>query len=728
MIPIPRLLALMNIKSLSLLFFCGLLSTTIAWTQIKVTLPMERAIFQRDNGNKAFFNIGGYYTQPIDKVEARLIPVIQGQGIGTDWVVIQTNPKNGVFFGRLSASGGWYTLEVRGSLGTNIIARDAVSRMGVGEVFLIAGDSNAEGIYNYNAPASTDDRVNCITSSNRETTSTADPAAITIGRITTDGVIGPRGRGAWCWGALGDRLAFKLNVPILFMNIAWEGTSLKNWTDSATNPSGITTSPINSFGYPPGYPYNNFKIAMRYYANTLGLRAVLWQQHEGDVHSNTTAANYQNSLQLLINLVRGEIQGSGGANDYLYVPFLITRTSRMTQWYNPSQNLSPQIIQAQNSIINTIFNKIYPGPEVDNIQVPRPDGVHFQGTGLGDLARAWDDVMLPQFFAATVPLLPKPSASITVTCSADNSSLQLQAPPGYTSYKWQNGNISANFTATTIGTYNVTMKDALGATVQTPPITISEGIQPTVPVISPNGEQLVCIDSTLALNVNVSASNSVLWSDGQIGTTARMKKDGSYSAKIVNMWGCSSFNSAPVTVKTLVMKNPIIEQSGPYSLTAKPDSVIFKFKDVTVKNIFWDWRQGTRDLSTKNEFLKVTQDALYSTRLRVNFESAKVGGSARTCPTAFSTAFKYTLPATDEGVIIFPNPNRTGNVTLETLRDLTNVEIIITDLLGQVVFEYKIPLLDERKTISLVNLREGSYLFRLKSSGFNQTKRFIIDY
>lgn len=74
--------------------------------QIKITFPVERAIFQRDNANQATISVGGYYTEGVDRVEARLVPVLPAQGQATDWTVIQQNPQGGVFLGSLTGRGG----------------------------------------------------------------------------------------------------------------------------------------------------------------------------------------------------------------------------------------------------------------------------------------------------------------------------------------------------------------------------------------------------------------------------------------------------------------------------------------------------------------------------------------------------------------------------------------------------------------------------------------------
>ena len=394
--------------------------------QIKVTFPVERAIFQRDASNQATLNIGGYYTQATDKVEARLVPVLQGQGQETPWTVLQNNPTGGVYFGKLAGRGGWYTLEVRSFLKGIQVGRDAIGRVGIGEVFVIAGQSNAEGIPNFGSSAPTDDRVNTIVYNNRDASSLADPTNFIFTPVTAEGIIGPRGRSAWCWGSLGDLLAKRLNVPILFMNVAWESTPIKSWLDSA---NGLQVA--NAFGpgfLPAGMPYANLKTILRYYGSVLGVRAVLWLQGETDNFLRLSKEEYQRNLQALINIARAD-QGDG-----IYVPWILSRTSRI------DIGVSQNIIDGQNGVIASEFNKVYGGPFTDPIQATtRDNGVHFRNAGLIDLARAWDLALQVQLFSAAVPLAARPAQALSVSCNSTNASMNVKAPNGFVSYKWSNG-------------------------------------------------------------------------------------------------------------------------------------------------------------------------------------------------------------------------------------------------------------------------------------------------
>jgi Secretion system C-terminal sorting domain len=704
-----------------------LLTVGTLTAQIKITFPVERAVFQRNNANQASISIGGYYTQAVDRIEARLVPVVVGQGQATDWTTIESNPKGGVFLGSLTGRGGWYTLEVRAFFGGTEVGRDALAKLGIGEVFLIAGQSNAQGFFGFGAPAVNDDRVNTITWDNQNSDNTNN-LTFSFTRLTAEGVIGPRGRSAWCWGPLGDLLARKLNVPILFMNAGWIDTSTQNWLDSA---NGKPVKNRLNQDLPAGMPYLNLKNALQYYGSILGLRSVLWLQGENDAAAGVSKDAYQSSLQGLVNVARieqGEVLSS--------LPWVLSRTSRYA--FNSVSLTSQSVLDAQTSVINIPFNKCYPGPFTDNIQVPRPatnpvngqeDRVHFQGQGLVDLAQAWDNSLQPSFFATVVPVSPRPARPLTVTCNAGNVSFNVKAPDGFASYRWTNGETTQTITVQRAGTYQVTMKDNAGNTYLTPALVITESsVSLPTPVITPSGEQIICADSSIALTVNVSSVNTVVWSNGQFGQTINVRNPGTYTATISSIFGCNSPTpSAPVTVKTIQIQPPALIQSGPYSVQATPDSTIFSFTDTKVSTILWDWRQGGRSLPATESAIKVTQTGEFIARSRVTFV-ANSGGSARTCLSPFSAAVLYQPTGeTADGLVVYPNPSRLGKVAIETLEDLTDVEITVTALSGQVVYSKKFPDLKIRKEIDLSYVNEGAYILKVSSRTLKQSKRIIID-
>ncbi|MDZ7897322.1 MAG: hypothetical protein U5N85_04740 [Arcicella sp.] len=120
-----------------------------ATAQITLNFPVSRAVVQRNNANQANLNIAGRINIVADRIEARLVPraeqVRLDTIVATAWQIVQSTP-NGFFFGTISAKGGWYNLEVR-AIKNNILVGNitTIERVGIGEVFVFVGHSNAQG-------------------------------------------------------------------------------------------------------------------------------------------------------------------------------------------------------------------------------------------------------------------------------------------------------------------------------------------------------------------------------------------------------------------------------------------------------------------------------------------------------------------------------------------------------------------------------------------------------
>lgn len=114
----------------------GIVIGSPVWGQLSISFPFDGAVFQRSTFNTATITIAGSYTGAVERVEARLTAVAGGTSIG--WSGIDYQPKNGIYTGSLSGvTGGWYTLEVRSVVFNNVVSTVSLSRVGVGEVFVI---------------------------------------------------------------------------------------------------------------------------------------------------------------------------------------------------------------------------------------------------------------------------------------------------------------------------------------------------------------------------------------------------------------------------------------------------------------------------------------------------------------------------------------------------------------------------------------------------------------
>jgi len=685
---------------------------------IKITYPESRAIFQRDVNNTSTIYLSGSYYQPIDSVQARVQVEDTYQGFSTNWATIQRNPQGSVFQGALSVKGGWYRLEVRAFANGAVVGSDVMRKIGVGEVFIITGQSNAQGFQDFGAVGATDDRVNCVTYDNSRANLLTDPPAPTFQQLSAASLIGPRGQSAWCWGMLGDLIAKQYQVPVLFINTAWQGTVIKNWTESA---DGKIAKNIFAMGtpnenFPAGMPYANLLIALRYYCSLQGLRAVLWQQGENDnVPLRSTRQDYREAMQYLVNKTRSDTKR--------YPAWVLARSS-----YNLGQ-VSEEITQAQNDVINTYNNNVYPGPLTDNIQIPRFEGeVHFGGDGLKQLAQAWYESLNPVFFASSRPLLPLPPPTISVTCGPDNNSLTLTLSEGYKSYDWKSGQKTRSINVNRSGVYRAVLKGADDNTFLSPAVEVIDPVQPTPPTISlakqptllADPTQQICTDSVLALVGNTTASNSLIWNTGTVGRTITVATPGGYSVQAVNTYGCRSTRSLGInlTVRPKI-PTPSIEQIGTYSLEARLPAPSGAQTDE------FDWRRTGELIPESGPVAKVVLDANYSVRAKSTF--ILENGNRLTCYSDFSAPKPFDFDESNGGLGIYPNPSKDGIVNIETIENLANAEIEVFSLHGELLYTDLVPILNQRRSLNLKNLAQGEYIVRIRSAGFNVSRRIIIN-
>ncbi|GAB2607061.1 T9SS type A sorting domain-containing protein [Spirosoma areae] len=683
---------------------------------IKITYPESRAIFQRENDNFSTIYLSGNIYQAVDSVQARVQAEEVGQGLNTEWITIQKNPQGGVFQGPLRAQGGWYRLEVQAFLGGKPIGTDVVRKVGIGEVFIITGQSNAQGFQNYGAVGATDDRVNCVTYDNITANSLGDPPAPTFQQLTATSLIGPRGQSAWCWGTLGDLIVKQYGVPVLFINTAWEATIIKNWVESSTGKT--TLKWFNSQPFPAGMPYANLVIALRYYCSLQGLRAVLWQQGENDnVPLRSTRKDYANDMQFLVNKTRADTDR--------YPAWVLARSS-----YNDGQ-VSQDIIQAQNDVVNTYNNNVFAGPFTDNIQIPRFDAVHFGNDGLKQLGQAWFASLNAVFFSSSRPLLPLPLPTATVICGPSGNSLTATLPNLFTSYSWASGQKTRSITITQPGIYRATLKDSKGNTYLSPTIDVQTPIQPPAPGISRTNQpgkvvtnqQQICADSTLSLVINTSPNSTGIWSFSNTSTIAKaitLSKAGDYSLQAMNVYGCKSAQSVAINL-TVRPKVPVpsIEQIGSYSLQAVLPTPTGGQPDL------FDWRRGGEIIPQTSAVVKVVVSANYSARTKTTFSLNN--GDTLTCSSEYSTPKAFSFDRSNGGLSIYPNPSTDGTIAIETLENLNNADIDVFSLSGERLYSSQVPILDARKLLNLTGLSQGVYLVRVRSAGFDVSRRVIIN-
>lgn len=570
--------------------------------QISVSFPSNRMVFQRNNDNIGFVNIIGNYSEDIDKIEAKLTPIVAGQGVETDWVLVQEKPKAGYFAGKIQGQGGWYKLEIRAIKNNVTLKTVIVEKVGIGEVFIALGQSNAQGIPNYGAKGATEDRVNAI---NFQNSNVLDPLPENLNfvQLSEKVNVAPQGDGPWCYGELGDRLVRRLNVPVAFFNEGLLLVSVINWRESAEGKPtfNFVLDVGGRFQLPNGLPYVNLKNTLQYYGALMGVRSLLWIQGETDNSPNRLSADaYSTNLQRVIDISRNDFDEN--------LTWMVARTS--VTYLAPS---NPEIIGGQNRIINRAGNNVFAGPFTDNLQIPRLDDVHFRNVpgnmGISLLAENWDKSLDENFFKNSKPILAKSIIEPEINCDANNR-VSIKLPEGLKSYEWSN-NAKTNQITVDKGTFTVAIKDVKGNKLLVPSINTNVIYPSTKPNITADKSLEFCTDGTakVELTANFSGAKSYIWSSGESTQKISVDKSGDFTVKIKNDFGCVSEVSEKVSVKA----NPIPAQP---KIVVSPASSVCEGESITLstdatQNIIWSDNStsqniklssiGTYELSVKTK-------------------------------------------------------------------------------------------------------------------------------
>lgn len=585
--------------------------SNLIFSQIKLTSPQNRAVYQRNGFGFSAVTVAGSYDKQVDKIEARLIPIQAGQGTDTDfqdWRTIKTLPLNGNFHTVMSVKQGWYRLEVRGSLNGTIIG-DVVSvdRVGVGEVFVIAGQSNAEGVDAVSGVFIDNDRVNCLsTLNNVESGGTNYISLSPFSQLQTSSRIAPRGRNAWCWGRLGELLVNRLNVPVMFFNVAFNGTTSTAWAQTANG--NFTLNPYIGGVYANRLPYQNMSDVLKYFVPELGIRAILWCQGESDNANNISAFNrapdeqtYLSNIQTVINKTRSE----SGKNNLAWVISLTSYNLGVTD---------PKIIRAQQALVQQ--PNVIQGPSTDVIQpVDRQEGVHFT-TGLPQLADAWNNSLTDAFFQTSTAYIPVEYPNLAFSCGDNRVDVTLPDTDKdgnkYLNYQWSNNGLefdSGIFSTQKQVTLNVEggrqyfarMRDALGNVTQVPAIAF-KGSNLPISTITATGATDFCEGNKAVLKANNAAIYE--WSNGSKSSEITVTTSGTYSVKTISDFGCQTGFSTPLTIvsKPVPPKPTIIANSS--TVFCADSSVTLQSSNQGATNFLWSNGSTNRNvrITTSGDF------------------------------------------------------------------------------------------------------------------------------
>ncbi|WP_223400598.1 sialate O-acetylesterase [Dyadobacter fermentans] len=299
---------------------------------MSLSYPINNSVLQRGTFNDAVVTFAGQLVHNTLAVTLtyRIRPVSATGVVGVPGATTNLNiASNGMFYTTQAINRGWYLVEV---LLNGMVY--ATAKFGIGDVFIIAGQSNAQGIGNlaYPIPSSAGIPEWIVGTSEDGTCTKTLPASFTkmFSMNTPDeakrhGRLGPSGNGIWAYATLGKLISDSNGgMPVAFFNAATAGSSITEWKQGADGVEakhpytgaqvclGYQGGSANPSDY-YGLPYTTLKNALNYYGSLFGVRAVLWHQGEADADVNvnsiykaTSSADYQAKLQAVIAKSRAD--------------------------------------------------------------------------------------------------------------------------------------------------------------------------------------------------------------------------------------------------------------------------------------------------------------------------------------------------------------------------------------------------------------------------------------
>ena len=357
-----------------------LLVTGAHGAELTLTSPGDYEVVQRrtkDSGRLSITGTMATIALADCDFEARLVEEEQAQ----PWQPLATAIDELSFRSALEApAGGWYRLEVRATQDGETLAKAAVEHVGIGEVFVVAGQSNSANH-----------------GEEKQTTQTGRVASFDgqTWQLANDPQPGASGKGGSFMPPLGDALVLHLDVPIGFIPCGIGATSVREWLpEGAPFPNPPTLErrvrqlPGGNWAS-NGEAFNTLVAKIRA-AGPHGFRAVLWHQGESDANQKDptrtlSGSLYRDCLTTVITQSRKQI----GWNP----PWFVAQVS----YHSPDDTGSPDIRSAQAALWKN--GTALEGPDsdalTDDLRQNNGQGVHFSGKGLREHATRWFDKVSP---------------------------------------------------------------------------------------------------------------------------------------------------------------------------------------------------------------------------------------------------------------------------------------------------------------------------------------------
>ena len=316
-------------------------------SEVTVLSPRNFQVFQRQTKLAGRIFLSGRVRPACDKVEARVMGKSVMGILPGAWQNVPFLPVTQGFSANLPTSaGGWYKVEVRALKAGQTVGQSSVENVGIGEVFVGAGQSNSTNSGEEHIQP-TSGMVSAFSGTNWQIANDPQPG-------THD-----RSGGGSFWPAFGDAMYQKYHVPIGVAVTGHGGTSVNQWQ-------------------PEGELFH-WMLTRIHQLGPNGFRAVLWHQGEADTFMTT-----DDYARRLTTVIQSSKQLAGWE-----FPWVVAQVS----YRNPGQASFASTRDAQKRLWDT--NIALEGPDTDTLTGDNRDtggqGIHFSRKGLVAHGQLWAD-------------------------------------------------------------------------------------------------------------------------------------------------------------------------------------------------------------------------------------------------------------------------------------------------------------------------------------------------
>jgi pimeloyl-ACP methyl ester carboxylesterase len=394
---------------------------------LRLSLPLDYQVHQRATKTEGYIPVAASLPNAREgllTLEARLV----GAGLATAWSnwwkLSTIEPAIAEIVTEFKApAGGWYRLEVRARHENTIVAETAVEHVAVGEVFVIAGQSNSANH-----------------GEERQTTKTGLLAAFHDGhwRLADDPQPGATGSGGSFMPPFGDAIAERFKVPVGIIAVGVGSTSVREWLPRGTRFPNPPTMTGRVTRLPTGEWESNGKLfddlvaRMKETGLLHGFRAVLWHQGESDAAQKDPSRTLSGELyrKFLEQLIHDSRRAASRE-----APWFVAQAS-----YRPDGPDSPDIRAAQQALWTSGI--ALEGPDTDSLTGDLRDkggkGIHFSGKGLREHGARWAEKVSPwleQQLANNSPpavsTKPKPAGAPPRLILPDTEKFTVEGRPAF---------------------------------------------------------------------------------------------------------------------------------------------------------------------------------------------------------------------------------------------------------------------------------------------------------